>query len=313
MMTMKTKKICIILMMIAFLIAVDLYSAPLGKLRVTVLDSKGKPIAGVKVTIQDTIDKHLVYTVTTDKAGIAVQVGLQNHVVQATLEKEGYRSLVKNIKIPLVLLVEERFTMSTVEESLRQRETGNSQAQAIDVFNQAANLIREKKYDEAAAALNKSIALDNTVYQAFYYLGVVYFEQGKFQEAVEPLTKAITLNPGYVNSYRLLAVVHDKLGDKTQVEKYTKLAQEKGGKTAPDAYNEGVAAFNVGDMDKAIQAFDEALKLDEKFSPAYFQLGLSYVNKGDNEKAVAAFRKYLELKPDGEEAETARSIIESLK
>lgn len=313
MMTMKAKKICIILMMVAALIASDLYSAPLGKLRVTVLDSKGKPVAGVKVTIQDTVDKHLVFTVTTDKIGIAVQVGLQNHVVQVTLDKEGYRSLVKNIKIPVGLVVEERFTMSTVEEGLQQQEAGDSKAQAIHAYNEAAAFLREKKYDEAIVSLNKSIALDNTVYLPYYYLGVIYFEQGKFQEAVEPLTKAAALNPAYANAYRLLASVYEKLGDKTQAEKYTKLAQEKGGKTAPDAYNEGVAAFNAGDMDKAIRAFDEALKLDEKFSPAYYQLGLSYVNKGENEKAVAAFKKYLELKPDGEEAETARSIIESLK
>lgn len=312
-MTMKTKKISIILMMIAALIAFELYSAPLGKLRVTVLDSKGKPVAGVKMTIKDTVVKDLVFTVTTDKSGIAVQVGLQNHHVQVTLEKEGYRSIIKNIKIPVGLLVEERFTISTVEEGLQQQEAGDPQAQAILAFNEAAAFIREKKYDEAAAALNKSIALDNTVYLAYYYLGVIYFEQGKFQEAVEPLTKATTLNPGYANAYRLLAAVYEKLGDKTQAEKYTKLAQEKGGKTAPDVYNEGIAAFNAGDMDKAIQAFDEALKLDEKFSPAYYQLGLSYVNKGENEKAVAAFKKYLELKPDSEEAETAKSIIESLK
>jgi len=312
-MTMKTKKISIIFMMIAALIVFDLYGAPMGKLRVTVLDSTGKPVAGVKVTIQDTVDKDLVFTITTDKSGIAVQVGLQNHVVQVTLEKEGYRSIVKNIKIPVGLLVEERFTISTMEEGLQQQEAGDPHVQAVHAFNQAASLIREKKFAEAAAALNKSIALDNTDYLAHYYLGVIYFEQGKFQEAVEPLTKATTLNPGYANAYRLLAAVYEKLGDKTQAEKYTKLAQEKGGKTAADVYNEGVAAFNAGDMDKAIQAFDGALKLDEKFSAAYYQLGLSYVNKGENEKAVAAFKKYLELKPDGEEAETAGSIIESLK
>ncbi len=312
-MTMKANKICIIFMMIATLIAVDLYSAPLGKLRITVLDSKGKPVAGVKVTIKDTVDKDLVFSVTTDKIGIAIQVGLQNHVFQVTLEKEGYRSIVKNIKIPVGLLMEERITISTVEEGLRQQEASDPHAQAIQAFNEATSLIREKKFVEATVALNKSIALDTTVYLAYYYLGVIYFEQGKFQEAVEPLTRVTTLNPDYANAYRLLAAVHEKLGDKTQAEKYSKLAQEKGGKTAADVYNEGVAAFNAGDMDKAIKAFDEALKLDEKFSVAYYQLGMSYVNKGENEKAVAAFNKYLELKPDGEEAETSRSIIESLK
>lgn len=309
----KVRQIVILVMMMVVLIALDLYGAPLGKLRITVLDTKGKPVAGVNVTIKDTVDTHLVFSVTTDKQGIAVQVGLQNHVVQVTLEKEGYRTVIKNIKIPVGLLVEDRFTLSTAAEALQQQEAGDPHARAVHAFNQAVPLIKEKKYDDAVAALKQSIALDNTIYLAYYYLGVIYFEQGKFQEAVEPLLKVVELTPEYSPAYRLLAVVYGKLGDAAQAEKYTKLAQEKGGKTVADVYNEGIAAFNAGDMDKAILAFEGTLKLDEKFAAAYYQLGLSYVNKGENGKAVAAFNKYLELKPDGEEAETAKSIIESLK
>ncbi|HLP47115.1 MAG TPA: tetratricopeptide repeat protein [Candidatus Kapabacteria bacterium] len=308
----KSQKI-LISMAIAVLLAVDLYGAPLGKLRITVLDSMGKPVPGIKVTINDTVDENLVFTVTTDKQGIAVQVGLQNHVVRVTLEKEGYRSIIKNIKIPVGLLVEERFTISTVAESLRQQEAGDPHAEAVQAFNEAVPLIKEKKYDDAAAALKKSVALDNTLFQPYYYLGMIYFEQGKHQEAVEPLSDVIRLNPDYGPAYRLLAAVYEKLGNNTQAEKYRKLAQEKGGKTPADAYNEGIDAFNAGNMDKAIQAFDEALKLDDTFAPAYYQLGMSYVNKGENEKAIAALKKFLELKPEGEEAETARSIIESFK
>jgi hypothetical protein len=40
---------------------------------------------------------------------------------------------------------------------------------------------------------------------------------------------------------------------------------------------------------------------------------MNYLNKGVNDKAIACFKKYLELKPDGKDAETAKSIIETLK
>lgn len=309
---MKVQKIAVIVMMIAALIALNLYSAPMGKIKITVHDSIGKPIAGVNVTIKDTIDKHVVFTVTTDKLGIAVQVGLQHHVFQVTLEKEGYQTIIKNVKIPVGILIEEKLTMPTVQEGLQQQEAGDPHAQAIKAFNEAVPLIKEKKYEEAAVKLKKSIALDNTNYLAHYYLGVIYFEQSKFQEAAEPLLKVIELNPNYGQAYRLLAGVYEKLGDNAQAEKYTKLAQEKGGKTPADVYNEGIAAFNANDMNKAIEAFNETIKMDDTFAPAYYQLGLSYVNKGENEKAIAAFKKYLELKPEGEESETAKSIIDSL-
>jgi tetratricopeptide (TPR) repeat protein len=306
-------RINIIILMIAALMTSNLYSAIQGDLRITVLDSNGKPIEGVKITITDSIDKNLVHVVTTNKQGIAVQVSLPNHVLQVMLEKEGYRSIIKNIKMPPGRLLEKRITIPTIEESLHMQDNNSPQQQAINAFNEAVSSIKLKKYDEAIEQLKKSISLDETIFQSYYYLGVIYFEQGKFQDAVQALNDAIELNPEFEGAYRLLAATYEKLGDKKEAEKYTKLAQEKGGRKAADAYNDGIAAFNAGEMDKAVLAFNEAIQLDEKFAPAYFQLGMSYVNKGDNEKAITTLQKYLELKPEGEEAETAKAIIESLK
>ena len=304
--------IVIVMIMTAFM-AWDLHGAVLGKFRAAVTDSEGNPVPGVTVHLKDTRDSATQYTITTRKNGIAIQVGLKNHVFEVTLEKEGYQPIIKQVKIPAGLLQEERFTMYTVEEAIRKQEANDPHAQAVRAFNEAAALIQQKKFAEAVALLNKSISLDNGIFQAHYYLGVVLYEQGKYKEALEPLLKALELNSDYYQAYRLLAAAHEKLGNKAEMEKYSKLAREKGGKTAIDAYNEGIHAFNNGDTEKSLQAFEEAVKLDAKFAEAYYRLGLSYLNKGDNEKAIANFNKYLELKPDGEDAETARSIIDSLK
>jgi len=46
---------------------------------------------------------------------------------------------------------------------------------------------------------------------------------------------------------------------------------------------------------------------------AYYRLGLCYLNKGENAPAIENFEKYIKMKPDGDEVETAKAIIESLK
>jgi len=310
---MKAKKIAVLTVVLASVLVLAIYGAVLGKLRVQVLDSGGKPIPGVKVTLQSTRVSTVVFEITTKKNGVAVQTGLQNHVFILTLEKEGYQPVKQNVKIPAGLLQNEEVTMYTAKEVLEQSIANDPHAQAVVAFNKAAAFINQKKYDEALESLEKTISLDDTIHQAHYYVGFIYFEKGKYQESLQSLLKAVELDAENAQAYRILAAVYEKLGKKEEAKKYTKLAQEKGGKTPLDAYNEGISAFNSGETDKAIAAFEQALKLDEKYADAYYRLGLCYLNKNENEKAIDALKKYIELKPDGEEVETAKAIIESLQ
>lgn len=312
-MRLNSKKIFITIIIIGILITFNLYGSVFGQLRLIVVNSEGKPIPDVKVTLEDTQNTDITFKLVTNKKGLVFKTGLQNHLFLVTLEKENYLTIQKKIKIPTGRLREEKITLLTTGEAMIEQVASDPHSQAVSEFNRAASLIKEKKYDEALEALKKSISLDDTIFQSHYFKGVVYYEMGKYKEAIEPLMKVITLQDDYVEAYRLLAAAYEKLGNTQEADKYTKLAREKGGKTAIEAYNEGVAAFNAGDVDKSINAFEEAIKLDKTFAEAYYQLGLNYLNKGVNDKAIDCFKKYLELKPDGEDADTAKSIIETLK
>jgi tetratricopeptide (TPR) repeat protein len=308
---MKAKKIAVLVVVLAT--ALVIYGAVLGKLRMLVQDSQGKAIPGVKITLQSTRVSTVVFELATKKNGVAVQTGLQNHVFIVTLEKEGYQTVKKNVKIPAGLLQREEVTLYTTKEALEKSIANDPRAQAVNAFNKAAALINQKKYDEALEPLKKAVSLDDTIHQAHYYLGFIYFEKGDYQKSFQSLMKTVELDEENAQAYRLLAAISEKLGKKEEAEKYSKLAQEKGGKTPLDAYNEGIHAFNAGETDKAIAAFEQVLKLDEKYADAYYRLGLCYLNKNENEKAIASLKKYIQLNPKGEEVETAKAILDSLK
>ncbi|GAG06082.1 unnamed protein product, partial [marine sediment metagenome] len=93
----------------------------------------------------------------------------------------------------------------------------------------------------------------------------------------------------------------------------TKLAQEVGGLSGIDKYNEAVKYINNGDVDSAIPLLEETIQLDSRLADAYYQLGLVYINKAENEKAISNLERYLELQPEGQNAETARSLLKFLK
>ncbi len=303
----------IIFIFIVLFSVTNIYSN-LGKLRVSVYDIKGNPISGVKIRMINTKIGSMKYEIITNKKGVATKNALKNHFFDIFLEKEGYQDIKTRFKIPVGMLLKKEIIMKTIKELEKDRETNDPHYKAIKLFNEASNLIKSKEYDKASKVLKESLSLDNKIYQAHYYIGVIYFETEKYKEAVEPLKKAIELNEKYGPPYRLLVSVFDKLKNKKESDKYLILAQQKGGKTAIDAFNEGSKYFNEGKTEKAIKAFNEAIKKDPKLVEAYYRLGLTYLNKGLTKESVVMFKKYLEFKPKNKEKiQTATSIIKNYK
>lgn len=310
---MKCIKFILPFLLLTLILTLPLMSAIRGKVRIFVTDSKGNPIPSVKITLvsmKTSVVKHEIYT---NKKGIAIHGSLENHVFEFTFEKEGYQPQKKMVKIPAGLLIKEDITLYTQEEAIMQIEAKDPHARAINKYNQAVYLLKEENYNKALALLKESISLDDTIHQAHYETGKIYYRQEKYDEAVKHADEAILLDKEYSPPYRLLAAIYEKLGKMEKSKKYTKLAQEVGGLSGIDKYNEAVKYINNGDVDSAIPLLEETIQLDSRLADAYYQLGLVYINKAKNEKAISNLERYLELQPEGQNAETARSLLEFLK
>jgi TonB family protein len=71
--------------------------------------------------------------------------------------------------------------------------------------------------------------------------------------------------------------------------------------TAYDAYkasNEGLKYIKVGEYDKAVEVFTEAIKFDKRYGPSYLGRGIAYMNLGDYKKAVSDFNKAITRTPE---------------
>ena len=66
---------------------------------------------------------------------------------------------------------------------------------------------------------------------------------------------------------------------------------------ARDLNNKGVALFQRGSIEAAIEAFIRAMELKPDYAEAYNNLGLAYSKRGQNEESVKYFQKALELDP----------------
>ncbi|MEZ4741850.1 MAG: VWA domain-containing protein [Bdellovibrionota bacterium] len=82
-------------------------------------------------------------------------------------------------------------------------------------------------------------------------------------------------------------------------------------KEAAHPYNRAVSQFQNGDYDKALEGFAKAAQLNkEKFArDSYYNMGNAHVAKGELEKAVQAYQQALSIDPNDKDAEENMSWV----
>ena len=76
------------------------------------------------------------------------------------------------------------------------------------------------------------------------------------------------------------------------------LEQETTNDLATAFYNRGNAYSTKGDNDRAMRDYDEAIRLNPKFSDAFYNRGRAYRAKGDNDRAIQDFDEAIRLDPN---------------
>jgi tetratricopeptide (TPR) repeat protein len=151
-------------------------------------------------------------------------------------------------------------------------------------LNIATVQARKKDYDAAEAAYKKALEINPSSADAYSGLATLYNMQKKFDQAAEASAQAQKLSGGAA-----------------------------GGGSASTVFNQGVIAWNAGKIPEAKKAFEQAVQLDPKMAEAHYWLGMAHVNEGKVPEAAKYFEEYLKLAPTGQYAETAKSVLASIK
>lgn len=248
------------------------------------------------------------------------QQALQKAAETGTLTKEQERQLSP----------EQR---EAIEKRMKEQQAQIQKNKALnDAFNQGKEAIMAKQWDTAVQAFTKASEMDpkqNVVWGnlADAYIGLAGTKTGADQEAamnkaVEAFNKAIELKPddaAYHNNYAL-ALAKMKKFDEAQAE-LNKAAQLDPPNAGKYYYNLGAVLTNTGQLDPAGQAFKKAIEADPNYADAQYQYGIYLISKATTTPdgkiipppgTAEAFQKYLELKPNGPNAESAKSMLASI-
>jgi tetratricopeptide (TPR) repeat protein len=204
--------------------------------------------------------------------------------------------------------------------------------QLNDAFNAGKEALAAKQFDVAVAQFAKAseMAPDQPVIWA--NLGDAQINLAKtktgaehddaLNKGMDAYKKTLELKPddaGVHNNYAL-ALAQNKKFDEAEAE-LAKAAQLDPPSAGKYYYNLGALLVNNGQSEPAGAAFKKAIDADPNYADAQYQYGIYLIGKatlgGDGKYDPVpgtreAFQKYLDLKPDGPYAESAKGMLASL-
>jgi len=213
-----------------------------------------------------------------------------------------------------------------IEEGTKKRQEQLSKNKALnDAFNAGMEAMRAKNWDAAIDNFVKASQFDPNQHVVWGNLADAYLARkgaGDVDKGIEAYAKAVALkgdDPAYHNNYAL-ALAQAKKFDEAQAE-LTKAAQIDPPSAGKYYYNLGALYVNTGQNEPAGAAFKKAMDADPNYADAYYQYGLVLFAQATTAPdgkitplagTVDMFQKYLQLRPDGSNADAAKAMLEAL-
>ena len=163
--------------------------------------------------------------------------------------------------------------------------------------------------ERAAGYFKKILATDATHFESLVYSGIAASEEGQTDAAESLLKRAIERKGEAFLPHFALGALYSNNARWDEAEKELKRALE----AAPVISAQillGTVLREKGELNRAIQAFEEAHRTSPDSEEAVFQLGLCYLEKNWTKRALECFQQALEKNPKKLEYQEAVRVLD---
>jgi tetratricopeptide (TPR) repeat protein len=278
-----------------------------------VVDTDNQPLANAEVRLQDT-NTSRSYKVSTNKKGDFKLIGLPHGIYQATIKKEGYKTVtaewnfatpqdrIQKVEIETIVMVSE-------EQILRVERAKQAQAD----FDEATEKVQQEDYEGAIVILEKMIKDNPEDANAYYLLGISYLKKGMLPEAEEALTRTTEIVPKFAGAYHHLGLVSKEKRELEKAIQYYEKALELEPKREDSLYNIGLILFELNRIPEASAYFERALEINPDDAEILEMASRCNIHQGDYAKAIEYLEKAKERHSDQEKVKFLEDLIGKLK
>lgn len=313
----------LITLLLTVVCATSSFSQSTGILRGQVTGPDGEGVPGVKIVITGQERPIRTFETETNEEGRYRMMGLRDSPYEVTATTETATAMAvftirggQNLTVDLDLGASAAAATAALSEEDLANVARREELSAS--FEQGVAASAAGDYVEAIAQFEIAVSIVDTCYSCYHNIGLANLELGQIDEAEVAFKQALELRADNAASYTGLAGIYNaqrRFDEAAEMSaEAARLSGGGAGATDPVAvYNQGVIYWNAGNFPMAKEQFEQAVALDPNNADAHYQLAMASLNLGDMTSAVEALEKYIEIAPDGQNADQARGMIQQLK
>ena len=157
---------------------------------------------------------------------------------------------------------------------------------------------QKEDLDKVIAEMEQKCAEKPGSVMAHHHLGLVYRKAGRFDEAVAALEKAIELDPFSVESLVNLGSLYFDRGNIDKAQAVNEQAVNINNASAQAHANLGLIWQNRGDAVRALEYYTNAIKHDPKLVTVWINMTSVHLMLRNDDKALEAAQEAVRLEPD---------------
>lgn len=175
------------------------------------------------------------------------------------------------------------------------------------LLQEYADLPTAQAAAQAKANIDKALALDPDLAEAYASLGLIYQKLWQWKEAESAFEHSIRLNPNYPTAYHWYSMELRFIGQTDRSYQMIKKAAELDPMSLIIKSNLTVAERNHGEYDAALKECENMRSLDPNFFFVHECYGETYLLAGRSDEGIDELQKYVAVRPDG----TAKAALGS--
>jgi len=173
-------------------------------------------------------------------------------------------------------------------------------------------------YEQKQFSLARLIALRATKIEEndpeiYFTLGLLNLAEKEPVKARVQFKRAVEARADFLPAHYQLAKMAFDQEDYGSAEEHVRRILQANGNNAEALVNLGVAYKGMGQIDKALQAYDAAQKLNSNLPALYLNRGIIIGLKGDPEKAITYYKQFLQLSGGETSVNANHQVFELIK
>lgn len=279
-----------------------------ARVRGSVVNEDGEPVAGARVLLEHTQYDSVVERAT-DEDGNWIAAGLRGGLWNVTVTAEGHEPRAVSLEVsearrnPPIDVTLSRVVRPPPSSPPDQPVAATALAvEANEAYNAS-------DYARAVELYQELLQSSPEVEVAKLRLGSAYVQMGRFDDGIAQLESYLENHPESADALMLIGEAYVLEGDMEEAIGYLSRVSLENIDDADLAYNMGEIYFQSGDLEEATEAYARATELRPSFHEAYYKRGLVAVSQSDLETAKGHMQRVIDLAPDSQEASLARDLL----